>query len=143
MLHQVSPASSVLYDSRLKSEIYHFPHHITPTNLRPDVVWWSEQKKELWLLKLTVSFETRVADARASKRAKYHDLVVVGRDAGYRVKLITTEVGSRGMMEDEAFNELREAIEAPRKVFTILCLQIIRATILESFNIWGCRNVAN
>ena len=59
------------------SEIYHFPHNITPTNLRPDVVWWSDQKKELWLLELTVSFETRVADARARKRAKYHDLVVI------------------------------------------------------------------
>ena len=90
-----------------------------------------------------MSFETRVADARARKRAKYHDLVVAGRDAGCRVKLITIEVGSRGMLEDEAFNELGEAIEAPRKAFTILCLQIIRATILESFNLWGCRNLAN
>ena len=78
-----------------------------------------------------VSFKTQVADARARKRAKYHDLVVAGRDAGYRVKLITIEVGSRGMLKDEVFNELREAIEAPRKAFTILCLQIIRATFLS------------
>ena len=57
-----------------------------------------------------------MADARARKRAKYHDLVVAGRDAGYRVKLITIEV----MLEDEAF-----------KAFTILCFQTIRATILD------------
>ena len=31
------------------SEAYNFPHHITPTCLRPDIVWWSDQHKELWL----------------------------------------------------------------------------------------------
>ena len=31
------------------SEEYHFPHHITPTNLRPDIVWWSDRKKELYM----------------------------------------------------------------------------------------------
>ena len=84
-----------------------------------------------------------MADARARKRTKYNDLVMAGRDAGYRVKLITIEVGSRGMLEVDAFNELREALEALRKAFTILCLIIFRATILVTFNIWGCRNLTN
>ena len=35
-----------------------------------------------------------MADARARKRAKYYDLVVAGRAAGYRTELITVEVGS-------------------------------------------------
>ena len=42
---------------------------------------------ELWLLELTVSYESGVADAKARKAAKYHDLVEAGREAGYRVKL--------------------------------------------------------
>ena len=43
-----------------------------------------------------MSFESLVADARARKRAKYHDLVEAGRAAGYKTELITVEVGSRG-----------------------------------------------
>ena len=37
---------------------YLFPHHITPTNQLTYLVWWSDAKKVLWLLELTVSFET-------------------------------------------------------------------------------------
>ena len=43
----------------------------------------------------SLSFESLVADARARKRAKYHD---PGRAAGYKMELITLEVGSRGML---------------------------------------------
>ena len=80
------------------SNIYTFPHHITPTDLRPDIVWWNDEKKELWLFELTISFESLVEDARRRKRAKYHDLVEAGRAAGYKSELITVEVGSRGMV---------------------------------------------
>ena len=52
------------------SDTYTFPHHIVPTNLRPDIVWWSDEKKELWLFELTISFETLVEDARRRKTAK-------------------------------------------------------------------------
>ena len=45
----------------------------------------------------------------ARKRAKYNHLVVA---AGYRVKLITLEVGSRGMLGEENIHDLREAVEA-------------------------------
>ena len=50
------------------------------------------------------------------------------------MKLTIIEVGSRGMLADEAFNGLKEAIEALRKEFTFLCLQSIRNMILGSFN---------
>ena len=39
----------------LPSTSYRFPHHIVPTDQRPDVVWWSDQRKELHLFELTVS----------------------------------------------------------------------------------------
>ena len=99
------PHYSITID--VPSESYRFPHHITPTCLRPDIVWWSDQRKELWLFELTVSFESLVADARARKRAKYHDLVEAGRAAGYKTELITVEVGSRGMLGSSDFDALR------------------------------------
>ena len=38
------------------SGTYSFPHYITPTGLLLDIVWWSDQQKELWLLELTISY---------------------------------------------------------------------------------------
>ena len=42
------------------SEPYAFPHHITPTDLRPDIVWWCDRQRVLWLFELTISYETVV-----------------------------------------------------------------------------------
>ena len=50
------------------SGVYSFPHHITPTSLRPDIVWWNDQQRELWLFELTVSYESLVADAGVRKK---------------------------------------------------------------------------
>ena len=87
-----------------------------------------------------MSYESGVADARARKAAKYHDLVEAGRAAGYRVKLFNMVVGSRGMLGDADFDLLREATDAPRKECTSVCLLITRTAILGSFYIWGSRN---
>lgn len=94
----------------------------------------------LWLLELTISYEPQVADARERKKAKYHHLVEAGRAAGYRSKLITVEVGSRGMLGNADFDELKQAVKAPRKDFTDLSLKIIRTAVMGSFSIWGSRN---
>ena len=56
------PHYSVTID--LPTRNYSFPHHITPTNLRPDIVWWCERQRELWLFELTISYESLMAKAR-------------------------------------------------------------------------------
>ena len=119
---------------------YTFPHHITPTNLWPDIVWWSNEKKELWLFELTISFESLVEDARRRKRAKYHDLVEAGRAAGHKSELITVEVGSRGMVGVSDFAALGNVLDASRKELSTMTTQVIRTVILGSFNIWASRN---
>ena len=119
---------------------YHYPHHITPTTLRPDIVWWSDVEKQLWLFELTVSYETAVADAAQRKKTKYNDLIESARRAGYRSELITIEVGSRGMLSDEDFDTLKRALKVSRKAITSLCLSVITTTITESFTIWCTRN---
>ena len=119
---------------------YTFPHHITPTNMRPDIVWWSDSQRELSLFELTISYESQVAEARERKRVKYQDLVEAGHAAGYKTELITIEVGSRGMVCVADFDDLRAAINATQKATTNLCLEVIRTTLLGSFRIWGSRN---
>ena len=49
---------------------YHFPLHIVPTDLRPDIVWWNDTEKSLNLLELTVCFESNFDDAAQRKLAK-------------------------------------------------------------------------
>ena len=131
---------SIAIDS--PSFTYSFPQHIIPTDLRPDIVWWSDQQKELWLFELTISYESLVADARGRKRAKYHDLEEAGRVAGYKTELISIEVGSREMVCSADFEILKAAVNATEKDVTNLCLEVIRTTLLESFRIWVSRNSA-
>ena len=129
MRSYLPPNFSITID--LPSNSYSFPHHITPTNLRPDIVWWSEQLSELWLFELIVSYETVVADARERKHSKYHNLMEAGRAAGFRCELISLEVGSRGILSFADLEPIQDALEIPRKDLTNLALMAIRTTILE------------
>ena len=78
------------------THLYNFPRHITPNNLRPDIMWWSDCQRELWLFELTISYESHVADARERKRVKYHDLVDAGKAAGYKTELFNSRGGVSG-----------------------------------------------
>ena len=122
------------------SQDYSFPHHITSTNLRPDIVWWNEHQRELWLFELTISFESLMAEARERKTVKYRDLVEAGRAAGYKTELLTVEVGCRGMLGSSDLEPLAAAINCPRSDIESLCLLVIWTTLLKSFKMWCSRN---
>ena len=108
-----------------------------------DIVWWSDNRKELLLLELTISYESLVADTHQQKEAKYFELVQAGHAGRYCSQLITVEVGSRGMLEDGDFLKLRTTLNETAKETRALCLAVIRSTILESFKIWVSRNTSN
>ena len=75
---------------------YLFPHHITPTNLRPDVVWWSDEQKQIKLLELTVSHETVMDGVHQRKMAKYEDVVVGARVGELRCGVHSSGGGIKG-----------------------------------------------
>jgi len=50
------------------SEGYTFPTHITATDLRPDIVWWNDDKKIITLVELTVCFVTTYEKTWKGKR---------------------------------------------------------------------------
>ena len=52
-----------------------FPLHIAITNLRQDIVLWSQTKHTVVLIELTVPYEERVDEAHERKRLKYQELV--------------------------------------------------------------------
>ena len=54
---------------------YNFPQHIVLTDLRPDIVWWDDNQKVIFILELTIAFETSFQSASKRKRIKYEPLM--------------------------------------------------------------------
>ena len=119
---------------------YGFPHHIVPTTLRPDIVWWDESKKRLLLIELTISFETSFDSAAERKRAKYEDLQRRAQRAGYHTTIITLEVGSRGIINYPGFSSLKKILRIRNRHFTTMLQSISRETVAQSHRIWCQRN---
>ena len=61
----IPDTSSLIAD--LNSSDYCFPCHITPTDLRPDIVYWNDTTQEVCLIELTVCFDT-LFDAAAQRK---------------------------------------------------------------------------
>ena len=75
---------------------YSFPASVVPTDLRPDLVAWSDWQRVVVPVELTICFETNFVDAGLRKTNKYEDLLEACRANGYTTGLVTLEVGSRG-----------------------------------------------
>jgi len=54
---------------------YNFPQHIILTDLKPDIVWWDDEKNLLRIVELTIPSETTLDDAAERKETKYEELV--------------------------------------------------------------------
>ena len=74
----------------LEDNNYTFPSRITPSNLQPDIVLWSDEEKTLLLIELTMYFETGFDEA--SDR-RYADLAEEAHKQGYSTQTLKWEVG--------------------------------------------------
>ena len=50
-----------------------FPTAIASTSLRPDIVIWSQNTRQVVMLELTVPWEERIEEANERKRTKYQE----------------------------------------------------------------------
>ena len=74
ILHEISlfvrahlaPSASMVVDI---GEGYAFPIHIVPTDLRPDLVWWEDDARILYVVQLIVCYETNFGEAAERKMA--------------------------------------------------------------------------
>ena len=73
-----------------------FPQHIVITNLRPDIVVWSDQGKEVLLVELTVPWEENMEVAHERKMTKYDTLRMEIEAKGWKCKVLPVEMGCRG-----------------------------------------------
>ena len=72
-----------------------FPE-IIQTNLRPDILIWSQQGKKMVMIELTVPWEERCLEAHEWKKDKYASLADDVRAKGWSVWVLPVEMGCRG-----------------------------------------------
>ena len=72
-----------------------FPE-IIHTNLRPDIVIWSQKNKKIIAIELTVPWEERCDEAHMRKADKYAELMEECRQKGWSAWLFPVEIGCRG-----------------------------------------------
>ena len=111
---------------------YHFPSHIATTDLRPDIVMWSDIKKTVLLIELTVCFETNYAEARERKSNKYLSLKAEIQGRRYCALIVPIQVGSRGMLEVEGFDSLKPYLNITVKLWRKFLINITKTTIEQS-----------
>ena len=122
---------------------YHFPSTVASTDLRPDLVVWSDTQQVLVLAELTVCFETNFVDASQRKRDKYQDLLETCTANGYTTTLIMLEVGSRGFMNIGGFEQLLRHFPYSKGGKLNLLRAVSRVAILRTHKIWTARNNIN
>ena len=74
------------------------PPEIVITNLRPDLVLWSNSQRKVYFVELTVPWEDAVQEAFERKKLRYSDLAAEAEQRGWRAKVCPAEVGCRGFV---------------------------------------------
>ena len=92
------------------------------------------------IIELTVPLESNFGRAQERKQAKYHELLNDVKRNGFNVDLVTVEVGSRGFVCPDGFNQLKDCILATHKQIKDLMFQVFVAAITSSYSIWTSRN---
>ena len=72
---------------------------IVVTNRRPDIVIWNEERKVVYMLELTVPWESNLEDAEERKNQRYEELKDQCEEKGWQVYLSHLGVGARGYVD--------------------------------------------
>ena len=121
----------------LPGSSYHYPPQIGCTDDQPDIVVWDDTLKQVYLIELSVCFETNFEAARKRKVLKYVDLA---EQHNYKCDVFTVEVGSRGVVEVERMGWLRRVFDVGKKKWDTFLVQLAETVIKESHKIWSMRN---
>lgn len=88
------------------------PCSILPTSLKPDIVLLKKNSDVIILVELTVCFESGILKAEDRKSDRYASLLHDLSDVKLDPKLITIEIGSRGLIDSNNTNKLHSLFKA-------------------------------
>ena len=101
---------------------------------------FSEIKQHATIIELTVPFESNFKKAHNRKQAKYHDLLDDIKGNGFDIDLTTIEVGSRGFICPDGFDQLKDMLLISGRQMEKLLVKVSVAAITGSFKICTSRN---
>ena len=119
---------------------YLFPTDLATTDLRPDIVVFSQLRREVAILELTICCEQAYTSARERKTSAYLELATEVEQNRYNVELITLEFGSRGFVSTEGFLKLHDTFCISKRKWRELLQRVATAAVTGSYKIWTIRN---
>ena len=84
------------------------PSEIAITNLRPDLLLWSNSQRMVYFIELTVPWEDNVEEAFERKKLRYTELAAQAEQRGWRAKICPVEVGCRGFVATSTVRLMRD-----------------------------------
>jgi hypothetical protein len=113
------------------------------SNLRPDLVMWSDRDKTCYLIELTICFDTNPKGAEGRKSRRYVDLAEYITSLGFSCHVIPLQVGSWGFIDLDSFAPLKDLLSITAKDFHSCLIQLAADAIIGSFHIWSRRNCSS
>ena len=87
------------------------PCNILPTSQKPDMVLIRRNSKTIILVELTVCFESGIVKAEERKTDMYASLLHDLSDVDFNAQLFTLEIGSRGLIDSNNTNKLKDLLK--------------------------------
>ena len=95
----------------------------------------------MYIIELTICFESGFDEAAARKVSRYSELAEDASANGYRTTIIPVQIGSRGVLEEEYLTSLRQClIPISSRKWKEFLIAITSAALTESHRIWCDRN---
>jgi hypothetical protein len=122
-----------------------FPPHICPTNARPDIILYSNNRNIVVLVELTCPAEEGIPAAKIRKEGRYMPLIEEIKNftsSRWSPHLMTIEAGARGFVARSMHSFLRK-IGFTSSRSQRICHQVSEVTARCSYGIWLMRNNVN
>ena len=107
---------------------------------RPDIVMWSDEKKEAVIMELTVSWEDNIKAAEQRKLERYEELIERCEEDGWGVDYYHIGVGARGFIDKTFISLLRNRFGFNQSEVSKLSSELQEAVGKASMWLWLKRN---
>jgi beta-lactamase class D len=117
-----------------------FPPEICSTDKRPDIIIWSQCRRMVLLIELTVPADENIVAAQIRKTARYQELSDLMKSVNnWNSKIITIEVGARGFVA-KSMNFFLRSIGFSNKESSSICKSVSMIVARCSHHIFANRN---
>ena len=118
------------------------PPVIVPTQQKPDLCFVDFNKKEIFVIELTIPFETNIQQAHRRKLDRYAGLIHDITEAGWKPTLLCIEIGSRGLITPDNKKRLMDMMKLCKcKIrYSHLRNDILKTVLFGSYVIFYSRS---